>query len=100
MESPRGKIEEVKMRQLIKWTLLLVICPLLLAPSAWGLSKDAGKNAVPWSDDSTIGEGASAPSGQVIIVFELVGGVMIPIIVDISPTPSDTPEPAPNATQE
>lgn len=88
------------MRQVLKWTLAIAMCLALLVPSAWGRSKDYGETAVPWSDESAIGEAASVPSDTVIVVFETVGGVVIPIIIDVSLAPSDTQTSATSVSEE
>ena len=87
------------MRQVLKWTLAIAVCLALLVPSAWGRSKDYLKGH-PNGDDSTIGEAASVPPGTVIVVLTSVGGVLIPIIVDVPDELSNESEPTLSGTME
>ncbi len=87
------------MRQVMKWTLAVAMCLMLLVPEAWGRSKDWGKRH-PNGDDSTIGEAASAPPGTVIVVLTSVGGVVIPIILELPDGLSNESEPAQSDTME
>ena len=79
------------MRQVLKWTLAIAVCLLLLMPSAWGRSKDY-MEAHPNGDGTGLGDIASAPPETLIVGWQTVGTVLIPIMIAIPAVSAEASE--------
>jgi hypothetical protein len=70
------------MRQMIKCTLAVAMCLAVLVPPAWGRCKDYGE-AHPTGDGIGDNAVASAPTETLVVVWQSVAGIPVPVIIAV-----------------